>query len=248
MAFSLIGCGAKNTLVVATCVVFPPEAFVDSKGRVVGYEIDIVQEIAREMGKKLRVKVATVDGALGLVNSGRADMSTSYYISEAREQMVDFCDLIFTAEHFFIARNSDTSLDGKTSEQILGNMSSKRIGTATGSIMWYFMEEHPQHFGNSVKTPYEDLASALVALRNGTIDYILWAFTITPQGHKIGAHFMNDNQDLKLVDVNVHSVLGGFTVQKGNTRLRNQLDEITNAMLADGRLDAIFQKWIDLGY
>ncbi|WGX76371.1 transporter substrate-binding domain-containing protein [Paraclostridium bifermentans] len=67
----------KGVLTVATSADYPPYEFhkkVDGKDSIVGFEMMIAEEIAKDLGVKLEIKDMKFDGLLGAIKSGNADM------------------------------------------------------------------------------------------------------------------------------------------------------------------------------
>ena len=67
------GCGKnENELVMVTEAGFAPYEYYKD-GKVVGVDIDIANEIAKELGKKLVVKDIAFDSIINELKSGKAD-------------------------------------------------------------------------------------------------------------------------------------------------------------------------------
>lgn len=79
----------RDKLIVATYSTAPPLCFKDEKGELVGFEIDIVREIAKTLvgdDKKIEFLIVSSDGRFPAVLSGKADLgiaSTTIYPERA---------------------------------------------------------------------------------------------------------------------------------------------------------------------
>jgi arginine/lysine/histidine transporter system substrate-binding protein len=72
MLIFLVGCGKnENELIMVTEAGFAPYEYYDN-GEIVGVDVDIANEIAKEMGKKLVVKDVAFDSIINEVKTGKA--------------------------------------------------------------------------------------------------------------------------------------------------------------------------------
>lgn len=104
----------------------PPFAFLDQKGKAIGYSLDlceiIVEEIIAELGKDIRVayRPVTPENRFDLVNSGEIDLECGSTTNNAeRRRMVAFSPTIFvTGTKLLVRRGSRIlnlrDLQGKT--------------------------------------------------------------------------------------------------------------------------------------
>ncbi len=98
--------GDAQELKVAMGSSLPPMHFIDSSGRLAGFEVDLVNLYAREQN----VRAVFLDPAqyntssLEMVQSGRADMAVNCIaITDDRRQLVDFSNPYFTSGTAFLA-------------------------------------------------------------------------------------------------------------------------------------------------
>ena len=91
MLIFLVGCGKnENELIMVTEAGFAPYEYYDN-GEIVGVDVDIANEIAKEMGKKLVVKDVAFDSIINEVKTGKADFGAAgISYSDERAEEVDF--------------------------------------------------------------------------------------------------------------------------------------------------------------
>ena len=68
---------SKGKLVVGTSADYPPYEFhkqVDGKDQIVGFDIDIAKEVAKDLGVELEVDDMSFDGLLVALQAGKVDM------------------------------------------------------------------------------------------------------------------------------------------------------------------------------
>ena len=83
-----------------------------SDGKIVGVDVDIASEIAKEMGKKLVVKDVAFDSIIHEVKSGKADIGVAgISYSEERAKQVDFSVNYTTSKQVVIVRKNSVIND-----------------------------------------------------------------------------------------------------------------------------------------
>lgn len=101
----------KGVLTVATSADYPPYEFhkkVDGKDSIVGFEMMIAEEIAKDLGVKLEIKDMKFDGLLGAIKSGNADMVIAGMSpTEERKKAVNFSNVYYNGEHTILVKDSN---------------------------------------------------------------------------------------------------------------------------------------------
>lgn len=84
-------------LTVGTSADNPPFEFLQ-EGKIVGFDIALMEEVAKELKMQLDIKDMNFDGILGSLTSGRIDAAIScIYSSEERRKSVDFTNGYYDA-------------------------------------------------------------------------------------------------------------------------------------------------------
>ena len=87
----------KGKLVMGTSADYPPyewHLIKDGKDEIIGFDIDIAQAIADELGVELEVKDMAFDGLIPALSTGKIDMIIAgMNATEERKQSVDFTDV-----------------------------------------------------------------------------------------------------------------------------------------------------------
>ncbi|AYF53903.1 transporter substrate-binding domain-containing protein [Clostridium botulinum] len=143
-----VGCGNKNQgknipkieqikksgkLVLGTCADYPPyevHKVKDGKDEIVGFDIDIAKEIAKDLGVKLEIKDMDFDPLVLSVKSGKVDLVLSgMNPTPAREKEIDFSKIYYRAKQSVIIRKDD-----KDKLKNLETLSGKKIGAQITSL------------------------------------------------------------------------------------------------------------------
>ncbi|MGL5754340.1 MAG: transporter substrate-binding domain-containing protein [Paraclostridium sp.] len=121
LSLSVVGCSSSNdekdqlqaikdkgVLTIATSADYPPYEFhkeIDGKDTIVGFEMMMAEEIAKDLGVKLEIKDMKFDGLLGALKSGNVDMVVAGMSpTEERKKAVDFTDVYYNGEHVILVK------------------------------------------------------------------------------------------------------------------------------------------------
>lgn len=116
-AVILTGCGQKSSssskgpLICATSGTLYPTSFHDEKSnKLTGFDVEIVRDVAKKMGRKVEFKEMSVDGQLTAVKSGKADMAANdFAVSPARRKQFTLSTPYKHSFDSLIVRKKDNS-------------------------------------------------------------------------------------------------------------------------------------------
>lgn len=114
--------GAGRVLKVATEANDPPYRYVSEKNQIVGFEMDLVKAVAKEMGASVEFKDMKFSQLLDSVSRKDVDMAIgTLTVNEKRKQKVDFSDVYFKRSAYTVvvpkkghSIRSENDLKGKT--------------------------------------------------------------------------------------------------------------------------------------
>lgn len=141
-----------------------PWEFQDASGQFVGFEVDLVNEVARRLGKTVEIENIPFQGLFAAVQSGRIDIATSSItITEKRLESVSF------AQPYY---DSDQSLTVTAASGIksLADMKGKVVGVDTGSTGDIWATENQGTHGFADIRRFEGLNPAMLDLAAGRLD------------------------------------------------------------------------------
>ena len=141
-----------------------PWEFQDASGNLVGFEIDLVNEVAKRLGKEAKIENIPFNGLFSAVQSGQIDAAvSSITITQKRLQSVSF------AQPYY---DSDQSLTVTAASGLkkLEDMKGKVIGVDTGSTGDMWATQHQAEYGFGEIRKFEGLAPAMLDLEAGRID------------------------------------------------------------------------------
>ncbi len=233
LAFSAGQRESVDTLSFAGSGGYPPFNFMTDAGEVIGFDVDVAEEIASRLGKVLDYRTTAWDGIIEGLRAGRYDgILGSMGITPQRQEVVDFSTPYYYSGPQLIVRENS----GISGPEDLD--SSSVIALVTGTTF----EEDANQLGVRVSL-YEDDNQTLMELLNGRVDGVLTdrivglnAIDALPRG-----------EELILVGSVLRTEKMGVVVQKGNDELLSQINQALEDMRADGTMLAISEKWFGEG-
>lgn len=243
MVLAFAGCGKKtDKLIVATNAEFEPFESLDKDGNCVGFDIDLMNAIAKKLNVEVQFDNMEFDGVVAAVNQGTCDVAISgLTINEKRKQSVDFSNAYYSgvAQVLIVAAN-DTTYTGTTKEELDAQLKNKTIGVCTGftgeayakgDTDWGFSGIE----GANVKI-YENISLAIKDLENGTISAII-------MDDSPAKNAANGNSGVKVIDVPLTVEEYGIAVQKGNSDLLEKINNALAELKKDGTLAELLAKY-----
>jgi ABC-type amino acid transport substrate-binding protein len=188
IAISMVGCGSnakkestnsstsalqaiksKGKLVIGTSADYPPYEFhkeVDGKDQIVGFDIEIAKQFAKDLGVELEIKDMAFDGLLVALQADKVDMVFSGMTpTDERKQNADFSDIYYAATHRFILRSGDET--GITS---MDDLKGKKIGVQKGSIQEGIAQAN---FDAANIKSLDKVTDLILDLKNNKVDAVL---------------------------------------------------------------------------
>jgi polar amino acid transport system substrate-binding protein len=141
-----------------------PWEFQDASGKFVGFEIDLVNEVAKRAGKSVQIENIPFNGLFPAVQSGRIQIAiSSITITPKRLESLAF------AQPYY---DSDQSLSVLKTAKIekLEDLSGKTVGVDTASTGDIYATENAGKLKIAKISKYEGLQPAMLDLAAGRID------------------------------------------------------------------------------
>ncbi|WP_313133123.1 ABC transporter substrate-binding protein [Anaerocolumna sp.] len=215
--------GAKEKLIVGTEPGFAPYEYMEGD-KVVGIDMDIAKAIADAMGKELEIKTMDFDGALLAVQQGKVDfVAAGVSVDEDRQKVMDFsADYVNSTEVVVTLKDN-----AKVSS--VDDLNDKVIGVQQGNIADIYVSNPDNVAAKEVKR-YKKFAQASEDLKNGKIDCIV--MDLYPAQELVAA-----NSDLVILDGVLFEDKYAIAVKKGNQELLDQINEVINQLIEDGKIE-----------
>lgn len=216
-ANSLEAIKAKKKLVVGTSADYPPYEFhkeVNGKDEIVGFDIEIAKQFAKDLGVELEVKDMAFDGLLVALQSDKVDMIFAGMTpTDERKQNADFSDIYYTATHRFIVRSGD-----ETSIKSFDDLKGKKIGVQKGSIQADIAKDK---FGEENLKALDKVTDLVLDLKNNKVDAVLAELPVAEIN-------VSKNSGIAIVkDLVVTDPTGGCAIamKKGSAELQTEINK-----------------------
>lgn len=234
-----VGCGSKgdgqaaNKIIVGTDASFPPFESLTPDGKPEGFDIDLINAIAKSQKLDIEVKHVGWDPMMaGLENGSIKAGIAGITMNADRKKQFDFTDPYFTAKQAILIKNSAPNVN------TIADLKGKKIGVQSGTTGQAVVE---QKFGKGYTglKGFDDIASAIDDMKNGRIDAVV-ADNAVIKKFKEQLHL----DDVKIVeDKTINQEQYGIAVKKGNKELLDKLNKGLKAVKADGTYDKIYAKY-----
>ena len=230
---SLSSCAKKTTkIVVASDATWPPMEFVDENKNVVGFDIDLVTEVAKAAGFEVEVKNTAWDGIFaGLAAGNYQAVASSVTITEERKATMDFSEPYVNAGQVLVVRKSTTGVASLA--DLKGKKVAAQIGT-TGAIEIGKVE------GLELKS-YDEVGLAFEDLANGNVEGVV-------ADSPIAANFALQNASYKdklmIVGVPFTDEYLGFAFKKGDAKTLKLFNDGLAKVKSSGKLEELQVKWL----
>ncbi len=241
----LFGCNDKkqntkhdsNTIVVGYDNTFVPMGYLDENGKPSGFDIELAQEVFSRLN--MNVEFQNIDWAMKdtELNSGNIDLLwNGYTLTADRKKKVDYSDPYLTNRQVIVTlKNSD--IHNKS------DFKNKTIGTQQGSSGFDAIEKDT-NFVNGLKNKspilYDSFDNAFRDLEYGRVDAVVADEVLAKY------YIKNSNKtNFTILDDNFgeESFVVGF--KKGNTKLRDSVNDTLKEVTSDGTFNKIYNKWFN---
>lgn len=217
---------AKPVLKVATDATFPPFESVDFKGKLVGFDIEIMQAICDEAGYELQMVNVAWDGILpGLLTGNYDAVIAAMTITDDRLKVVNFSDPYFNAGQSIVTLTKDTKT--KTPSDLVGKKVAVQIGT-TGDL------EASEWKGVTVKR-FNTIPEAFLDLKNGGVTAVIVDYGVAVE---FAQNYTYYNVKPPFTTENY-----GIAVAKKNTTILNNINSALAKIKSNKKYDTIFKKY-----
>ncbi len=226
---------AKPALKIGTSADYPPYESKDDKGAYVGFDMDLVREVGKRIGRDVEIVDMGFDGLIAAVQEGKVDgVIAAMQATDARKEKVDFsAPYHFVQDAFLVAGNSTITIAAAK------DAAAYKVGVQTGTIQEKWIVENlvkPGLMKDENVFRYERADNAALDLQAGRIDTVL---IISDAAQKLAT-----DMGLKIALTTKETVAAGqaIALQKGSA-LKADIDKALDAMQKDGTIEKLQQQY-----
>jgi lysine/arginine/ornithine transport system substrate-binding protein len=217
---------------------YAPFEYKQASGKLVGFDIDLGNEICKRLNAKCVWVENDFDGLIPALKAKKFDgILSSMSVTEARMKQIDFSSKLFNTPTRMIAKQ------GSGLQPTVASLKGKRIGVQQGTIQEAYAKAHWAPAGIEV-VPYQAQTQVQADLKNGRLDASLqdaveadMGFLQKPDGK--GFAFAGP----ALVDSKTLGVGSAIGLRKDDVALKAELNKAIAAMLKDGTYKKIEAKY-----
>ncbi|MGL5656939.1 MAG: amino acid ABC transporter substrate-binding protein [Fusobacteriaceae bacterium] len=228
----------QGKIIVGLDDTFAPMGFRDPDGNIIGFDIDLANEVAKRIGVKAEFLPCDWDGILLSLNSKKIDLIwNGLTVTEKRKENIIFSEPYLTGNQIIITTPNSGIKNSS-------DLSGKIVGTQTGSSSYFSLEKTASFKNIKEVKNYPEYVSALLDLKNGRLDAVVidsatGEYYLTLQNRK-------SNKTIYVAipeNLNTEQETMAVGIRKTDIELKKTIDATLNEMRADGTFDSIYKKW-----
>ncbi|HLK58080.1 MAG TPA: ABC transporter permease subunit [Chthonomonadaceae bacterium] len=223
---------ARGELIISTDATYPPFEYKDDKGTLVGFDVDLGNEIGKRLGVKVTWLPLEWTAVLGSLEAHKADliMSGMTITDERKQKGYTFSRPYFLSGQTIARRADDNRINGlldlktrivSVQDETTGMYAVQKIGVPNNHIM-----------------KFDQLQDALLDVRNHKSDAAVADVPALKRLQRMGY------PDMKLVGGVIKEEYLGVAARRNEKELITAINQALDAILADGRYTEIYKQWI----
>ena len=223
---------SRGALVIGYDIDFPPLAFKDESGELVGYDVELAKEVAARMGVELKAIPINWEDKDNELENGDIDCIWSgYTITDARRKAHCLTFAYLANEQVLIVRKTG-------SVQKYDDLEGRVIGYRGASSSEDAINANPS-FKNKLADmlTYKDNKSCLEDLKVGAIDAMVM------DGVFAYYYVTHTNEPFTVISTPLSNEKYCICFRKSEPDLRNYVEELLTQMAVDGTIAEISTKW-----
>ncbi len=223
---------AQDKIIAGVDGTFAPHAMPKLGGGIEGFNVDLINEIAKQLGRPIEIFAGQFSGLIPAMNSGQISfVGAPTTVTPERAQNLLFSEGYLNTFYAFVvpARAPDIS----TLDQLRG----KTISLNRGSAYDKWAQENAAKYGFKVES-FGTNADAVQALISGRAD-------VHVSGNTVAAYSaVKASGQIKLASLTVdQGLVWAAAFRKDDAKLRNAVDAAIECLKIKGVLAQLYEKW-----
>ncbi|KNF08107.1 amino acid ABC transporter substrate-binding protein, PAAT family [Gottschalkia purinilytica] len=227
----------KGKLVIGTSAAYPPYEFhkeINGKDSIVGFDIEIAKEIAKDLNVDLEIKDMQFDSLLTALTAGKIDMVASFVTpTPEREKNVDFSKIYYVANQSVVVRKNELNSYKKTND-----LNKKIVGVQKGTTQEKIAKEILK---SKQLKGLGKLSDVMLQLKQNKVDAVI-------AEEPVAEAYVRKNDDLVISDIKLDTGNSGgaIAVRKGSKEFVDTINKTLDRLIEKGLLDEYMNKSIDM--
>ncbi|MBP7186740.1 MAG: amino acid ABC transporter substrate-binding protein [Ruminococcus sp.] len=220
----------KGELVLGLDASFPPMGFTDESNEIIGFDIDVAQEVCNRMGVELVKQPINWDTKEEDLKVGKIDcIWNGMSINPARAEAMNLSEPYMKNEMIFV-------VPADSEVKSMDDLEGKTVGVQTGSTAQEILEAWDK-FDTITESPLEENVTALSQMELGFSDAVFLDSVVA------NYFITSNNKDYVVLDGNLEAEEYAVGFRKEDQALRDEVQKTLSEMKADGALGEISTKW-----
>ncbi len=224
----------ENTFILGMDDSFPPMGYRNENNELVGFDIDLANEVCKKMGMKLKTQTISWAAKEQELDSGNIDcIWNGFGYTEDRNNAMTLSKPYVKDKSMFVVK------EGSNYENQY-ELKGKKIGVQSGSTQEKRLNEsnYGKELGEIIG--YTDYLTALMDLETGNIDAVYMS--------QISGNYIieKQNKEFKTFDATgIGEESKGMVIafKKGNTELKDKVEKALEELKQEGKLKELSEKW-----
>lgn len=224
---------SRGELILGLDASFPPMGFTNEKNEIVGYDIDLAKEVCSRMGIELKIQPINWDSKQQELDTKNIDcIWNGFSVDEERASTMTLSDA-YMENHQVLVVKADSSY--QTKEDLAGKVVELQKGSTAAAAL---EEDANKEFKDSLADTIliADNVKAMLDLGTGC-DAVL-------MDEVVANYYLAQHEgEYRILEepVSAEEYVIGF--RKGDESLKNEVENQLKAMVKDGTMSEIDQKW-----
>jgi polar amino acid transport system substrate-binding protein len=221
----------KNTLVVGMELGYPPFEMTDESGQPAGISVDLAKEMAKAMGRELRIENMAFDGLIPALKTGKIDLILSSLTkTPERAESVDFSNpYLETGLCLLVSSNSTAQSIGDLDQA--GRKIAVKKGT-TGHA--YAVAE----LRNAELLVLDNEAAAVLEVAQGKVDAFIY------DQMSVYKHWRRNPDTTRAILQPFKKEQWAIAVRKGNQSLLDSVNHFLSDFRQSGGFEQLGDRWL----
>ena len=210
---------------------FAPHAMPKAGGGIEGFNVDMILEAGRRMGRRIEVFSGEFSGLIPAMQAGKISfVGAPTTVTPERAKNLLFTEGYLNTYYAFVIPA------GKPDIASLEALKGKVVASNKGSAYDKWLQDNAAKYGWKAES-YGTNADAMQAVASGRADAGL-------SGNTTAAYAVLQNKQIALSKLKVdQGLVWGAAFRKEDVALRNQVEEALECMKQDGTMAKLHEKW-----
>ena len=219
-------CKDKNIWYVGTNPEFQPFEYMEN-GKIVGFDVELIEAIAALNGKKIEWKSMAFDGLLPALQSKKLDLIIAgMTATDERKKFVSFSDTYFESNQMILVNEEDHTIESFE----------KLTGHNVGVVLGYTGDIAVSAIDGAKVTRYNGAAEAIIALKSKKVDAVVLDSEPAKQ-------YAKQNSELNVINTDVAKEQYAIAIGKNDTELVEKINKGLKTIKENGTYDKLIEKY-----